>query len=102
MTGRQALVLVPGLVCDEDLFAQQQEGLADVADVVVPDVRAAGSIADMARLVLDAAPERFALGGLSLGGYVVLEILRQAPARVERVALLDTSARPETPEQTAR
>lgn len=102
MTGRQALVLVPGLMCDEDLFAPQRDGLADLADVVVPDIRSAGSLAEMARLVLDAAPDRFALGGLSLGGYVVLEVLRQAPARVERVALMDTSARPEAPEQTAR
>lgn len=102
MTGRQALVLVPGLLSDEDLFAPQRHGLADLADVVVPDIRAAGSVTEMAHLVLEAAPERFALGGLSLGGYVVLEVLRQAPARVERVALMDTSARPETPEQTAR
>lgn len=102
VTARQALVLVPGLVCDEDLFAPQRDGLADLADVVVPDIRSAWSLAEMARLVLDAAPDRFALGGLSLGGYVVLEVLRQAPARVERVALMDTSARPEAPEQTAR
>ena len=102
MTTRQALVLVPGLMCDEDLYVPQRDDLSDVAEVVVPDIRAAGSIAEMARTVLDAAPERFALGGLSLGGYVVFEVLRQAPGRVERVALMDTSARPETPEQTAR
>ncbi len=54
----------------------------------------------MARAVLDAAPERFALAGLSMGGYVALEIMRVAPARVTRLALLDTSARPDTPEQT--
>lgn len=102
MSRRQALVLVPGLVSDEDLFTEQRDALAEVVDVVVPDFRSAGSIAEMARTVLDAAPERFALGGLSLGGYVVLEVLRQAPLRVERVALMDTSARPETPEQMAR
>ena len=102
MTRRQTLVLVPGLMCDEDLFGPQRDGLADLVDVVVPDIRGGRTLAEMARIVLDAAPERFALGGLSLGGYVVLEVLRRAPARVERVALLDTSARPETPEQTAR
>ena len=102
MTARPTLVLVPGLACDEDLFAPQRDALSQVADVVVPDIRPAGSIADMARRVLDTAPERFALGGLSLGGYVVLEVLRQAPHRVERVALMDTSARPEHVEQTAR
>src|SRR5687768_7350652 len=102
MSERVPLVLVPGLVCDQDLFAPQVVALADVADVVVPDIRGQASITDMARAVLAAAPERFALGGLSLGGYVVLEVLRQAPERVQRVALMDTSARPESPEQTAR
>lgn len=99
---RPTLLLVPGLLCDEDLYAAQQAALDDVADVVVPDIRPAGSIEQMARAVLDAAPERFALAGLSLGGYVVLEVLRQARSRVTQVALLDTSARPESPEQTAR
>lgn len=99
---RPAIVLVPGLLCDDDLYAPQSSALADAADVVVPDIRAAHSIEQMAQAVLDAAPERFALAGLSLGGYVVLEVLRQARSRVTRVALLDTSARPESPEQTAR
>jgi pimeloyl-ACP methyl ester carboxylesterase len=99
---RPALVLVPGLLCDEDLYAPQSAALSEVADVVVPDIRPADSIEQMARAVLDAAPERFALAGLSLGGYVVLEVVRQARSRVTRVALLDTSARPESPEQTAR
>ncbi len=99
---RQSLVLVPGLVCDDDLFEPQATALAEVADVVVPDLRAAGSIEQMARAVLAAAPERFALAGLSMGGYVVLEVLRRARTRVTRVALLDTSARPESPEQTAK
>ncbi len=98
---RPALVLVPGLLCDDDLYAPQSAPLGEVAHVVVPDIRAAESIEQMARAVLDAAPERFALAGLSLGGYVVLEVLRRARSRVTRVALLDTSARPETPEQTA-
>ena len=56
---------------------------------------------EMARAVLDAAPERFALAGLSIGGYVALEIMRAAPERVVRLALLDTSARADTPEQSA-
>jgi pimeloyl-ACP methyl ester carboxylesterase len=100
--GRPALVLVPGLLCDDDLYAAQRAALADVADVVVPDLRPADTIEQMARLVLQAAPERFALAGLSLGGYVVLEVLRLSLSRVTRVALLDTSARPETAAQTAR
>ena len=56
----------------------------------------------IATRVLAAAPRRFALAGLSMGGYLALTIVRHAPERVQRLALLDTSARPETPEQTAR
>jgi pimeloyl-ACP methyl ester carboxylesterase len=54
------------------------------------------SIVQMARIVLDAAPQRFALAGFSMGGYIALEMLRQAPARITRLALLDTSARADT------
>ena len=95
------LVLLPGLLCDRRLWRHQVEGLSDLAGPVhVPDVTGQDSVAGMARGVLDAAPERFALAGLSMGGYVSLEVVRQAPERVEALALLDTSARPDTPEQT--
>lgn len=59
-------------------------------------------MADLARAVLRRAPEKFALAGLSMGGYVAMEIMRQEPDRVIKLALLDTSARPDTPEITAR
>src|SRR2546430_15547357 len=58
-------------------------------------------MAGIARRILADAPPRFALAGLSMGGYVAFEILRQAPARVVKLALLDTTARPDTPEQSA-
>lgn len=96
-----ALVLVPGLLCDERLWRHQVEGLADLTDrVLVPDVTGEGSMAGIARSILEVAPERFSLAGLSMGGYISLEVVRQAPDRVEALALLDTSARPDTPEQT--
>lgn len=96
-----ALVLVPGLLCDGRLWRHQAEGLADLAgSIVIPDVTGQDSVAGMARSILQAAPGRFALAGLSMGGYVALEIMRRAPGRVEALALLDTSARPDTPEQT--
>ena len=98
----EPLLLVPGLVCDGDLYAEQLAGLSDLTDVVVTDVSCGASIGDMAQAALDVAPDRFALAGMSLGGYVVWEVLRRAPERVTRLALLDTSARPETPAQTAR
>lgn len=98
---RQPLVLVPGLLCDEALYEPQQ-ALADIADITVADVTAPPSIAAMAEAVLAVAPEEFALLGLSMGGYVAFEVLRQVPGRVRRLALLDTAARPDTAEQSAR
>ena len=101
MSERLPLVLLPGMPLDAALWDHQTGHLADVADVRVGDLTRADSMSGLARAVLADAPERFALGGLSMGGYVAFEILRQAPERVVKLALLDTSARPDTPEQTA-
>ncbi len=100
---RTPLVLVSGLLCDDRLWQPQAEHLADLADPVIADVIGDGSMSEMARSVLDAVPSagRFALAGLSMGGYVALEVMRMAPERVARLALLDTSARADTPEQTS-
>lgn len=97
------LVLVPGLLCDAALWHGQVEDLADIAKPWVADVTRDDSVTAMAQRVLAEAPAgRFALAGLSMGGYVAQAILRAAPERVERLALLDTSARADTPEQTVR
>ncbi|WP_119420641.1 alpha/beta fold hydrolase [Desertibaculum subflavum] len=97
---RQPLILVPGLLCSEDLWRDQIAGLADIAEPMATMEHAAhDSIPAIARAVLEKAPSRFALAGLSMGGYIAFEILRQAQDRVIRAALLDTSARPDTPEQ---
>jgi pimeloyl-ACP methyl ester carboxylesterase len=98
-----ALVLVPGLLCDAQLWRAQVEHLADVAETWIPDHTRSATMAEVARDVLADAPfERFALAGLSMGGYISLEIMRQAPRRVRKLALLDTAARADTPEQTKR
>ena len=102
MAEKQRLLLLPGLLCDAALWQFQTEALADVAETTVADLSRSDSIAAMARDALAAAPDRFALAGLSMGGYVALEIMRQAPERVTHLALLDTSARPDTPELTQR
>jgi pimeloyl-ACP methyl ester carboxylesterase len=94
--------LLPGLLCDQRLWAPQIEALADVAEIGVADLTRDDSLAGMARRVLAEAPEHFALAGLSMGGYVAQEIMRLAPQRVLRLALLDTSARADTPENAAR
>ena len=99
---RIPLVLVPGLLCDDRLWRHQAEHLADLADPIIADATKGASIPEMAQAILDVAPKRFALSGLSMGGYVALEIMRGAPERVARLALLDTSARADTPEQTAK
>src|SRR5690554_3770055 len=101
MAERTTVVLAPGLLCDERLWEPQRRALSDVADILIPDFTTQSSIGEMARSILDAAPERFSLAGLSMGGYVALEIMATAPERVERLALLDTRAEPDTPERRA-
>jgi pimeloyl-ACP methyl ester carboxylesterase len=96
------LVLLPGLLNDHRLWAAQAAALAGTVRVTVADLTRDDSLAGMAARVLAAAPARFALAGLSMGGYVAMEIMRRAPERVERLALLDTTARPDLPDQTQR
>lgn len=99
--GKTPLILLPGLLCDGALWAAQLDALADIAEMAVGDLTGADSMTGMAAAVLQAAPPRFALAGMSMGGYVSFEIMRQAPDRVLRLALLDTSARPDTKAQTS-
>ena len=99
---RPTLVLLPGLLNTPQLFDRQVADLADIADVYVPELHTYDSLGTMADAVLAKAPARFALGGFSMGGYVAFEILRRAPGRVERLALIDTQATPDAPEATAR
>jgi pimeloyl-ACP methyl ester carboxylesterase len=100
---REPLVLVPGLLLTDDFWREQIARLSDVAQCLSPRSHyAQDNFGDMARLILAEAPERFALCGLSMGGYIAQEIMRQAPQRVTRIALLDTSSRADTPEQTER
>lgn len=100
---RQPLVFIPGLLQTEDFWREQVARLSDVAQCILPTSHfRMDNFGDMARLILDEAPEKFALCGLSMGGYVAQEIMRQAPQRVTRICLMDTSSRADTPEQTER
>ncbi|MDF2639291.1 MAG: alpha/beta hydrolase [Novosphingobium lindaniclasticum] len=101
MTRRQTLVLVPGLSCDRHVWQAQIAGLCDIAEISVGDTLKDDSIALMASRVLDTAPDRFAIAGFSMGGYVAMEIWRRAPERVTRLALVATNARADTGEQAA-
>src|SRR5262249_733099 len=96
------IVLIPGLTCSPRLYADQVPALWRFGPVTVADHTRDDNMAAIARRILAAAPARFALAGLSMGGYLAFEIMRQAPERVAKLALLDTGARPETPEQTHR
>lgn len=98
----EPLVLLPGLLCDQALWRYQINALADIAAPMVADLTLDNSIEAMARRTLAAAPRRFSLAGLSMGGYVALEIMRQAPERVKKLALIDTSARLDSPARTAQ
>jgi len=101
MSAKTNLVLVPGLLCTGALWAPQIAALSDIADCVVADHMHHDTMTGIARSILAAAPPRFALAGLSMGGYIACEIIRQAPERVERLALLDTGSRADTPERSA-
>ena len=93
-------VLIPGLLCTPRLYAEQIPALWRLGSVTVADHTRDDSMAGIARRILAQAPPKFALIALSMGGYVAFEVQRQAPDRVAKLALLDTTARPDAPEQT--
>jgi len=95
------VVLIPGLLASARMYAGLVPQLWRAGPVMIADHTRDDGMSGIARRILDAAPARFALVGLSMGGYIAFEILRQAPQRIDRVALLDTSARADAPEQTA-
>jgi len=85
------LVLLPGMMCDARLFAPQIAALQDRVRVTVPLPVSAPDMARLAMDVLADAPDRFALGGVSMGGILAMEVMRQAPDRVTHLALIDTN-----------
>ncbi|NBB98226.1 MAG: alpha/beta fold hydrolase [Alphaproteobacteria bacterium] len=95
------LVLIPGMMCDARMWGTLPAALAPRALHHALPVEG-NSIADMAAAILHAAPARFALAGLSMGGIVAMEMLEQAPDRVERLALMDTNPLAEAPAVRAR
>ncbi len=96
------IVLLPGLNCSARLYAEQIPSLWRFGPVTVANHTRDDTMAAIARHILDNAPSRFALAGLSMGGYIALEIVRQAASRVVKLALLDTGARDDPPEAQER
>lgn len=86
------VVFLPALLCNAGLFIHQIKTMESECDFYVPDLGLDENVSDAAARVLKRAPERFVLGGISMGGYVALEIMRQAPERVRGLILADTNA----------
>ncbi|MHC4041163.1 alpha/beta fold hydrolase [Bradyrhizobium sp. 23AC] len=96
------ILLVPGLASSARIYAPVIPALWRIGPVMVANHIRDDSMAAIAARVLSEAPPRFALAGHSMGGYIAFEIMRQAPERVAKLALINTQARPDTPEATAR
>ncbi|MEO5897523.1 MAG: alpha/beta fold hydrolase [Vicinamibacterales bacterium] len=100
---KPALVLVPGMMCDDRLWRRQVSALRASCDtILVAELRGATTIAALADRILAVAPPRFAVAGLSMGGIVVFEMWRRAADRITHVALLDTNPSAETSERQAQ
>jgi pimeloyl-ACP methyl ester carboxylesterase len=97
MANRESLILVPGLICDAAVWQEQVAALDSTRAVQVAVHGLANSLEQMAKQILAGAPPTFALAGHSMGGRVALEVLRQAPARVTRLALLGTGHEARSP-----
>lgn len=96
------LLLIPGLLNTASLWQFQLPALSRMTSVTVADVCEYDTITSLAADVIAQAPaETFSLAGFSMGGYIALEMMRQVPERISALALLDTSARPDTPEAIA-
>jgi pimeloyl-ACP methyl ester carboxylesterase len=101
MTAPLPLLLVPGLGCSARLYSPQLDALWRYGPVTVADHTRDETMEAIARRILKDAPPRFALAGLSMGGFIAFAMLRIAPERIDRVALLDTNARADVPERAA-
>lgn len=102
MNKRTPLVLIPGMMCDGRLFAAQIDTLSPRADIHIADISQADTMQELGQQVFAASPfERFAVAGLSMGGIVAMELLRQDSGRITGLALLDTNHMEETAERRA-
>ncbi|WP_050628861.1 alpha/beta fold hydrolase [Bradyrhizobium viridifuturi] len=102
MDNTMPILLVPGLICSPRIFTPVIPALWRCGPVTVANHVRDDNMGAIARRILAEAPPRFALAGHSMGGYIAFEIMRQAPERVAKLALMSTQARADTPEATAR
>lgn len=97
----EPLVLVPGLMSDARVFWPQIVSLSTTRAVTVAPVTQGERVEEIASALLDQLPKRFALAGLGMGGTIALELLRRAPDRVTRLALMHANTLAETPQAAA-
>ena len=102
MDNTMPILLVPGLASSPRIYAPVLPALWRFGPVTVANHIRDDNMGAIARRILAEAPPRFALAGHSMGGYIAFEIMRQAPDRVAKLALINTQARPHTPEANAR
>lgn len=95
----EPLVLIPGTLCTSALWEQQHHAFSAEREIIIPDITRDVSVKGMAERILNSVSGSFSLAGLSLGGIVAMEIMKEAPERVSRLALLDTNPYPPTKEQ---
>ena len=98
----EPLLLLPGMMCDDRLFAPQVARFSMDRTVMIASLTGQDNFAGLATKILADAPPKFALGGLSMGGIAAMEIMRLAPERVTRLALMDTNHLPDTPARRAK
>lgn len=96
---KKSLLLVPGLLCDDAVWASQAAALADIATVRVANNGETDSLGALAETIIAQAPPRFALAGHSMGGRIALEVARRVPERLIGLALFDTGYEPLAPGQ---
>lgn len=94
---KSVLYLLPGLLCDEAVWEEQEKALAPFAEVRIPVFRGFDSLRAMAQSVLDDAPPRFSVVGHSMGGRVAFELMRLAGNRIDKFAVMDTGVHPVSP-----
>ena len=97
MTGKSTLYLLPGLLCDEAVWQEQEKALAPFFDVRIPVFRGFDNLTDMARSVLQEAPPHFSVMGHSMGGRVAMELMQLAGDRIDKFGVMDTGMHPVRP-----
>jgi len=92
------VVMIPGMMCDERIFAHQIEELSTDTDIYIADISKYSSIQELASDVLENSPPKFFLVGHSMGGIVAMEMCSQEPDRIEKLVIMDSNPKPELEE----